>query len=186
MKTTDRERGAEAATVGRMCRGQNDVLAHGDTNIGNVMQSESQANEPARALEKRSGLQLGRPTGRHKSPRPARMARVAACGHVLQQLHEASAITIRIISSKGIYWQFNIPMGYENQRRPWALQGQHKHIAHRSFCAAVPEQPGGLAVQALAGAAHISLRGRSAPTAGSRSMRRINLPLSAAGSPLGR
>ena len=41
--TMDREGGAEAATVSRMCRGRDDVLAHGDSGDGNLVHSGSRA-----------------------------------------------------------------------------------------------------------------------------------------------
>lgn len=39
----DRERGPETAAVGRVCRGRNDVLAHGNGGLWNLDQSGSQA-----------------------------------------------------------------------------------------------------------------------------------------------
>ena len=41
--TTDREGGTKAATVGRVCRGRNDVLAHGNAGVWNLIQSGWQA-----------------------------------------------------------------------------------------------------------------------------------------------
>lgn len=50
--TMDREGGTKAATVGRVCRGRNDVLAHGNADVWNLIHSGSQAwinlREPAR------------------------------------------------------------------------------------------------------------------------------------------
>lgn len=39
----DRKRGAKAAAVGRVCRGRNDVLAHGNADFWNLMHSGTQA-----------------------------------------------------------------------------------------------------------------------------------------------
>lgn len=44
----DREGGAEAATVGRVCRGRDDVWAHGNGGLGNLIHSGSQAGEGLR------------------------------------------------------------------------------------------------------------------------------------------
>src|SRR5215207_1062485 len=40
--TMDREGGTKAATVGRVCRGRNDVLAHGNADVWNLIHSGSQ------------------------------------------------------------------------------------------------------------------------------------------------
>ena len=41
--TMDREGGAKAAAVGLVCRGRNDVLAHGNADFWNLIHSGSQA-----------------------------------------------------------------------------------------------------------------------------------------------
>ena len=43
LRALDRDGGAEAATVGLVCRGRNDVLAHGNGGIWNRVQSATQA-----------------------------------------------------------------------------------------------------------------------------------------------
>lgn len=53
----DRERGAEAAAIGRVCRGRNDVLAHGDGCLGNLVHSgETQARA---GLREHQGITAG-------------------------------------------------------------------------------------------------------------------------------
>ena len=46
LSAAHRERGAEAATVGRLCRGRDDVLAHGNGVVRNVVQSGWRAGSP--------------------------------------------------------------------------------------------------------------------------------------------
>ena len=53
----DGERGAEAAAIGRVCRGRNDVLAHGDGCLGNWVHSgETQARA---GLREHQGITAG-------------------------------------------------------------------------------------------------------------------------------
>src|SRR5688572_28326216 len=45
LRALDRERSAETAAVGRVCRGRNDVLAHGNSFTWNRSQSVAQAED---------------------------------------------------------------------------------------------------------------------------------------------
>ena len=57
LRTMDREGGTEAAAVGRVCRGRNDVLAHGDGCLGNWVHSgETQARA---GLREHQGITAG-------------------------------------------------------------------------------------------------------------------------------
>ena len=91
--TMDRERGAEAATVGLVCRGRNDVLAHGNADFWNLIHPGAQAciklREPTRNSVGCSSTDQQGDKGRKTHP---------ACGlfpaqeQALQSLHASNAV----------------------------------------------------------------------------------------------
>jgi hypothetical protein len=62
--TVDGEGGAKAAAFGRVCRGRNDVLAHGNGDVWNLVHSGNAGlNQPAPSIQGLGWLLLYRPTG---------------------------------------------------------------------------------------------------------------------------
>jgi hypothetical protein len=112
----DREGGAKAATVGPVCRGRNDVLAHGNADVWNLVHSGSQA---CTKLREPSGNALAaalQTNGRQRSRR--KPARANGSLQALRQLNESNLwpATACIISPICMSSLFIILSGFKDAR----------------------------------------------------------------------
>lgn len=170
----DREGGAKASAIGRVCRGRNDVLAHGNGGCGNGGQSGSQARS---GLREHQGTRLSAARQNNwatESQKAASGGRLAAAVQALglRRLPIGGVTTARIINQinleRGFYyfwlcwlrsWCGLSAYGSDSgDRRSWRVQveclprGEHIHLLSQPVHG---HRAGSPVVQAPEGLAHV-------------------------------